>query len=41
MYPVTDAKSSGSNQLTEAFVQILLANLSSHECFSAFKKITL
>lgn len=43
MHPIVDAESLGSNlhQLTEAFVEILLAALSSHECFNAFREITL
>lgn len=43
MHPIVDTESLGSNlrQLTETFVQIILASLSSHESFNAFKEITL
>lgn len=43
MHRIVDTESLGTNwhQLTEAFVQILLAALSSHNCFNTFKKIPL
>lgn len=43
MHPIIDTEPLGSNlrQLTETFVQIILARLSSHGSFNAFKEITL